>query len=308
MSTKGGTRAVIAALLANSGIAVAKFLGFLFTRSSTMLAESIHSVADAGNQGLLLLGSKRAQRPPSPTHQFGYGRARYFWAFIVAMVLFLLGGLFSLYEGIEKLRHPHELESPGWAIGILAVAIVLEGLSFRTAIHESDQLRGKAGWVQFIRKTKNPELPVVLLEDLGAMVGLVLALIAVVLATVTGNSTWDGVGTVAIGSLLVVIAIVLATEMKSLLLGESASEEDQAAIRQAIESAPEVRRLIFMQTQHIGPEELLVAVKVEFDSSLTVPTLADAVNAVEALVREAVPTARRLFIEPDLHREMVDAR
>lgn len=308
MSASGGTKAVVAALLANTGIAIAKFIGFLITRSSSMLAESIHSVADAANQVLLLVGGRRAKRDADEAHQFGYGRERYFWAFVVAIVLFLLGGVFAIYEGVNKLLHPHDVESPGVAIGILVVAIVLEIFSFRVAIREARPLKGTQSWVTFIRKTKNPELPVVLLEDLGALVGLVIALSALTLTLVTGNADFDGIGTIAIGALLVVIAIVLAREMKSLLIGEAASDTDISAITAAITEAPNVRQLINLRSEHIGPEELLVAAKVEFAHELTVPQLADAIDDVEERVRDAVPSARRLFIEPDVHRAARAAR
>ncbi|WP_334143653.1 cation diffusion facilitator family transporter [Rhabdothermincola sp.] len=307
MASSGGRKAILAALLANLGIAMAKFIGFLVTRASSMLAESIHSVADSGNQALLLLGGARARRPADDEHQFGYGRERYFWSFIVAQVLFVLGGVFSLYEGIEKLRHPHELESPMWAIGILLVAIVLETFSFRTAVVESRPAKGDASWVAFVRRSKSPELPVVLLEDLGALVGLVLALTAIVLAAITGNSLWDGLGTISIGALLLVIAVVLAIEMKSLLIGEAASDEDEQAIRSAIGAHPTVRHLISLRTQHLGPDELLVAVKVEFDGTLTMRELAEAIDAVEQDIRSAVPTAQRVFIEPDIRRAVAGA-
>jgi cation diffusion facilitator family transporter len=297
-----GTKAVIAALLANAGIAVAKFVGFVITGSASMLAESIHSVADSGNQGLLLLGGKRARRRADEEHPFGYGRERYFWAFVVALVLFSLGGAFAIYEGISKIRHPHEVDSPEVAVGILVLAIVLEGFSFRTAVRESSHLRGDAGWWQFIRRSKNPELPVVLLEDLGALVGLVLALAAVAATLVTEDPLWDGIGTLNIGILLSVIAVVLAVEMKSLLIGESADARVQTAIRGAIEGEPSVERLIHLRTQHLGPEELLVAAKVAFVGGLSVPELADAVNRVELGVRAAAPSASIMYIEPDVVR------
>ena len=241
-----------------------------------MLAESIHSVADSGNQALLLLGGSRAKRAPTPSHPFGFGRERYFWAFVVAFVLFSLGSAFSIFEGIEKIRHPHEVESAGWAFGVLGVAIVLESLSFRTAIHESLPLKGDAGWWQFIRHSRIPELPVVLLEDLGALVGLVFALGAVALTVVTGNTLWDAIGTLMIGVLLGVIAAILAWEMKSLLIGESATEQKQRSIESTPSTAtPKVRRLIHMRTEHIGPEELLVGCKIEFDANLRMDELAD---------------------------------
>jgi cation diffusion facilitator family transporter len=308
MSTGGSTRAIIAALLANLGIAIAKFAGFLFTGSSSMLAESIHSVADTGNQVLLLVGGRRAARVATRQHPFGFGRERFFWAFVVSIVLFTLGSAFALFEGIEKLLHPHELESPGWAIGILLVAMALEGWSFRTAVHESRPLKGSSSWFRFIRRSKQPELPVVLLEDSGALIGLVIALSAIGMTVWTGNGRWDGAGTTAIGLLLGVIAIVLAVEMKSLLIGESASEEDEAAITAAIVAAAPVRVLIDLRTEHIGPESILVAAKIEFDQDLTMRQLADVVDDVEADIRAAVPNVTRIFLEPDVVRPMTAAR
>lgn len=295
-----GTKAVLAALAANVGIAVAKFVGFVVTGSASMLAESIHSVADSGNQGLLLLGGRRARREADEAHPFGYGRERYFWAFVVALVLFSLGGAFAIFEGVSKIRHPHELESPAVAIGILLFAIVLETYSFRTAIGEADKIRGDATWWQFIRRSKNPELPVVLLEDFGAEIGLVIALAAISATLVTDDPIWDGIGTLSIGLLLMAIAIVLASEMKSLLLGETASPEVESAIRSAIEDDAAVERLIHMRTQHIAPDELLVGAKVSFHEGLGVAQMAEAVNRVETSVRGAVPEARVMYIEPDL--------
>ena len=302
MSSGGSKKAIIAALLANLGIAIAKFVGFLITGASALLAESIHSVADTGNQVLLLFGGHRAARVADEEHQFGYGRERYFWSFVVSIVLFMLGGVFAVYEGVEKVRHPHEIESAGWALGILLVAMVLEGLSFRTAVREARPLKGSAGWFRFIRRTKSPELPVVLLEDFGALIGLVLAMAAIGLSIATGNNRWDGFGTLLIGFLLVVIAIVLAIEMKGLLIGEAADPDVQAIIRSTIDGSEPVRRLLHLRTEHLGPDELLVAAKVEFDPDLTMRRLADAIDEVEANVRTAVPEARRLFIEPDVHR------
>ena len=301
-----GTRAVIAALLANAGIAVAKFIGFLITSSASMLAESIHSVADSANQGLLLLGGRRARRQASELHPFGYGRERYFWAFVVALVLFSLGGAFAVYEGIEKIRHPHELESVEVALGILAFAMVLESLSFRTAIKESLPLKGDASWWQFIRRAKLPELPVVLLEDLGALVGLFLAFAAVLTAHFTGDAVWDGYGTLAIGLLLIAIAVILIVEMKSLLIGESADPNVVEAIRSAVSVEPAVNRLIHLRTQHIGPEELLVGMKVQFIDGLSVEEIAENVNRIEESVRRGVPTARMIYIEPDVFRTVRD--
>jgi cation diffusion facilitator family transporter len=290
-------------MLANAGIAIAKFVAYLVTSSASMLAESIHSVADTSNQGLLLLGGKRAQRIADDNHQFGYGRERYFWSFVVAMVLFSLGGLYSIYEGVQKILHPHELTSIGWAVGVLLVAIVLESFSFRTAIVEARKVKGVRGWWQYIRTSRSPELPVVLLEDAGALLGLVLALTGVGLYIVTGNEIWDAVGTLCIGALLLVIASILTVEMKSLLIGEAAVETDIEAIRHAVQTSPEVVRVIDIRTQHIGPDELLVAGKVEFRSALVATDLSAAIDTVETAIRRDVPTARRIYLEPAVWSE-----
>jgi cation diffusion facilitator family transporter len=305
MSGEGTKRAIAAAFVANLGIAVSKFVAFVITGSASMLAESIHSVADTGNQGLLFLGLRRSAKAPTATHQFGYGSERYFWAFVVALVLFSLGAMFSIYEGIQKLIHPHDVESLGVAITVLVIAMILEGFSLRTAVKEATPSRGNASWWAFIRRSKNPELPVVLLEDVGALTGLVLAFIGITLAAVTGNSMWDAIGTLAIGTLLGIIAIVLVIEMKSLLVGESASRADQQQISDAILDGPEVRRIIHLRTLHLGPEELLVATKLDF-AIPDVPTLATAVDTVERRIRVAVPIAKVIYIEPDLFRESVE--
>ena len=301
--TEGSRKAVLYAFFANLGIAIAKFVGFLITRSAGMLAESIHSLADTGNQALLLLGGKRAARAADRDHPFGYGRERYFWSFVVALVLFSMGGLFALYEGIEKVRHPHEISSLGVAIGILVFAIALETVSLRTAVREARHAKGPGvGWWTWLRKSKQPELPVVLLEDIGAETGLVLALGGVLLAHFTDEPRWDAVGSIAIGALLVVIAIVLAIEMKGLLIGESASETDLERIVGALESSDGVRRLIHLRTQHLGPDEVLVAAKLEFDATLTSSELARAINGAEATLRDRVPIARVVYLEPDLYQ------
>ena len=291
---------MIAALLANSGIAVAKFVGFIITGSSSMLAESVHSVADSGNQGLLLLGGARARKEATETHPFGHGRERYFWAFIVTLVLFTLGAVFALYEGIEKLREPHAVESVGVAVGILAFAIVVESLSLRTAVVEANKVRGDASWVHFLRHSRSPELPVVLLEDIGAEVGLFLALGGVGLTLLTGDPVWDAYATVSIGVLLGVIAIVLCIEMKSLLIGEGASVADLGKVRDAITTAPGVSALIHLKTQHLGPEELLVAAKLSLDASLSFPEVAATIDEVERRIRDQVPIARVIYLEPDV--------
>ena len=300
MSTEGSKRAIIAAMIANFGIAIAKFVGFIFTMSSSLLAESIHSLADTGNQVLLLIGGKRAVMAPTRLHQFGFGRERYFWSFVVSIILFSLGSMFALYEGVEKVLHPHPLDSPAWAIGILLFSIVLEANSFRTAVTEAKHVKGKSSWNAFIRRSKSPELPVVILEDTGALLGLSFALAAVVTAALTGDGVWDGVGSITIGLLLGVIAIVLAVEMKSLLIGESASAEDEAAIAATITASASVSRVIALRTQHIGPDEILVVAKVEFDQSLSMASLASVIDSIEGRVRTQVPTDTRIFIEPDV--------
>jgi len=305
--TEGSRRAILAAFLANLGIAIAKLAAFLATGAASMLAEAVHSLADTGNQALLLLGAARARRKASDDHPFGYGRERYFWAFVVALVLFSLGALFAIGEGIEKLLHPHALERAEWAIGVLVVAIALETFSLRTAVREANTVRGGESWWAFVRHSKSPELPVVLLEDIGALLGLVFALIGVGLAIVTGEPRYDAFGSVAIGLLLAVIAVVLANEMKSLLIGEAAAPGVDAAIRGALESAPQVRRLIHLRTLHLGPEDLLVAAKIELDPNLGVAEVALAIDVAEARIRGAVPSARMIFLEPDVMRPVTSA-
>jgi cation diffusion facilitator family transporter len=298
--TDGSRKAILAAFLANMGIALTKFVGFLLTGSASLLAETVHSIADTGNQALLFLGGQRAKKAATPMHPFGFGRERYFWAFAVALVLFSMGGMFALYEGIQKLRHPHDIESLPIAIGILVIAIALESWSMRTAVRESRHSKEpNTSWWGFIRTTRQPELPVVLLEDLGALCGLFVALTGVVLAATTGNARFDAAGSVAIGVLLVVIAIVLAVEMKSLLIGESATKGESANIVGAIEGSAHVERLIHMRTEHLGPEEILVGAKIEFSSDLSVEQLVGALNATEDRIRAAVPTATVIYLEPD---------
>ncbi len=301
---EGSRKAIIAAFVANLGIAIAKFVGFLLTRSASLLAEAGHSLADTGNQALLMLGGRRARRAATPEHPFGYGRERYFWSFVVALVLFSMGGLFALYEGIQKLRHPHETENLWVAIGILVFAITLETFSLRTAVREAGQVKPPGvGWWRFIRRSKQPELPVVLLEDVGAEIGLFLALAGVVLAHVTDEPRWDALGSISIGVLLVAIAFVLAVEMKGLLIGESASLEDQQRIVTTLTTSPHVGRLIHLRTEHLGPEELLVAAKLEFERGLSIDELASAIDETETRLRQAVPIARVVYLEPDVHRD-----
>ena len=302
MSTEGGMKAVVAALLANVGIAISKFVAFAFTGSSSMLSEAIHSVADSGNQVLLLVGNKRSKKAPDAQHQFGYGRRRYVYGFIVSIVLFLVGGLFSLYEGFHKFQHPEDLSDAWIAFLVLGIAIVLEGFSFRTAVREANRARGKRSLFRFLRDARQPELPVILLEDLGALVGLVFALFGVSMAVVTGDGRWDGLGAMAVGTLLVVIAIFLAFEMAAMLVGESALPEEDAAIRAALASSPLVDRVIHVRTLHVGPDELLVGAKIAISKSDTGAEIAAGIDDAEARLRAAVPSAVYVFLEPDLDR------
>ena len=302
MATDGSTKAVATAMLANLGIAVTKFVAFLLTASSSMLAESVHSVADTSNQMLLLLGGKRAKRAATPAHPFGYGRERYVYGFIVSIVLFCLGGLFALYEAWHKWSDPRPIESWQWVpIVVLLAAMVMEGYALRTAVRESERSRRGRTWVRFVRTAKAPELPVILLEDFGALIGLTFALLGVSLTVLTGEGRWDAGGTAMIGLLLVVIAAVLAVEMKSLLIGESASREHQTAIRNAL-AGPGVESVIHMRTLHLGPEELLVAAKIAVNATSSAAGVAQAIDAAERRVRSAVPIARVIYLEPDLRR------
>ncbi len=302
MSAEGSTKAILAALVANLGIAIGKFVAFLLTGAASMLAESIHSVADSTNQGLLLFGGRQGRRAPTPQHPFGHGRERYFWSFVVALVLFTLGGAFALYEGIQKLLHPHDVESIGIAAGVLILAIGLESFSLRTAVVESRRIKGDAGWWTFVRTSRSPELPVVLLEDVGALAGLVLALGAVVLAQVTGNSAFDAYGTMSIGVLLLLVAVFLMIEMKGLLIGETARPEEEQAVLAAVGSTPLVRSVIHMRTQHLGPDDVLVGMKVELEPTLDVSGVAAAINQAESAIRAALPAATIVYVEPDVRR------
>jgi cation diffusion facilitator family transporter len=302
LAATGGTKAIVAALAANLTIAVLKFVAFILTLSSSMLAEAIHSVADSGNQILLLVGGKRAKRAASEEHPFGYGRERYIYAFIVSIVLFSVGGLFALYEAWDKFQHPHAIEGDFWwvPLAVLIGAIIAESFSFRTAIIESNLVRGKQSWVSFVRNAKQPELPVILLEDLGALLGLVFALFGVTLTLLTHDGFWDALGTAMIGLLLVAIAVVLALETKSLLLGESATRDDVSRIRTAIES--DGTSIIHLKTLHLGPDELLVAAKITVGSAVSGLEIARLIDAAEERVRAAVPIARVIYLEPDVHR------
>jgi cation diffusion facilitator family transporter len=298
----GSRRAIVAAFIANLGIALSKFLAFAVTGAASMLAEAIHSLADTGNQGLLMLGGKRSRRPADDVHPFGYGTLRYFWAFVVALVLFSVGGLFAIFEGIEKLLNPHELDDPRVAIGVLLVSVVLESFSLRTALRESHSERRGKTILQFVRRTKIPELAVVVLEDIGALVGLTFALFGIILASVLDEARWDAAGSLAIGVLLVAIAILLAIEMSSLLVGEAAAPEVVDQMSTILREHPEVVRVIALRTQHVGPDDIMVNTKLEFDPTLSVARLSEVVNELEVEVRAAEPKARTIFIEPDVFR------
>ncbi|MGV1034283.1 MAG: cation diffusion facilitator family transporter [Microbacteriaceae bacterium] len=303
MSSSGGAKAIIAALLANLGIAATKFIAWAFSGSASMLAEGVHSLADSGNQILLIIGGRTSRRSATEAHPFGYGRDRYIYAFVVSIVLFAVGGVFSIYEGIHKISDPHPIEMWWLPITVLLVAIVLESLSLRTAVGESRPHKGTQSWVSFVRHAKAPELPVVLLEDVAALIGLVFALFGVGLSVLTGNGLWDGIGTLCIGALLIVIAIVLGVETKSLLVGEGASNTDREKILAAILDGDEVERIIHIKTLYLGPDELLVAAKLAFAGDERLSNVAAAIDRVEARVREAVPVARAIYFEPDVWRD-----
>jgi cation diffusion facilitator family transporter len=300
MSTSGGNKAILAALGANVGIALVKIIAWALSGSASMLAEGVHSLADSGNQILLILGGRRAKKAADADHPFGYGRERYVYAFVVSIILFSIGGVFSLYEGVDKLRHPHELENAWLPLLVLVIAIGLESFSLRTALREARPHKGSEGWLAFIRRAKAPELPVLLLEDTAALTGLVFALLGVGLTVVTGDSVFDALGTLLIGALLVVVAVVLGIETKSLLVGEGASPADVAAIRTAITAGPEVERIIHMKTLYLGPDELLVGVKVAIGGKALLADVASAINIVEGRIRDKVPVARVIYIEPDV--------
>jgi cation diffusion facilitator family transporter len=300
MAHEGSMKAIIAALLANLGIAITKFIAYVFSGSASMLAESVHSLADSGNQLLLIIGGRRARREATPEHPFGYGRSRYVYAFIVSVVLFTVGGVFSVYEGLDKLSHPHELTNAWLPILVLSVAIVLESFSLATAVRESRKVKGKQTWVQFIRHAKSPELPVVLLEDIAALLGLAFALTGVGLSVITGNPIFDAYGTLAIGALLVVVAVILGLEMGSLLIGEGAQPEEVAAIRKALLATEGVIAIIHMKTLYVGPEELMVAAKIAIEPKSTGQEIANIIDAAEEAMRKQLPVAQLIYLEPDI--------
>ncbi len=303
MSTEGSTRAILAALGANSGIAVTKFIAAGISGSASMFAEAIHSVADTGNQVLLLLGGKRAKRLATPTHPFGYGRSRYIYAFMVSIVLFSVGGMFSILEGVEKLTHPHELTDAWIPLTVLGIAIVLESFSLRTALRAAKEVRGRSSLYNFIRHAKSPELPVVILEDIAALLGLIFAFGGVGLTVLTHDAAWDAIGTLAIGALLILVAIVLGIETSSLLVGEGATANDTQLIAKALRDSEGVEDIIHMKTLYIGPEELMVAAKIAVKATDKATDIANAIDIAEANIRKAVPTALVIYLEPDILRK-----
>jgi cation diffusion facilitator family transporter len=267
-----------------------------------MLAESVHSVADTGNEVLLLVGRGRSIRPASDEHPFGFGRERYFYGFVVSVMLFTVGAAFSVYEGAHKIVHPEPVRSPVVALVVLALSAVLEAFSLRTGIQEANKVRGNRSWSTFIRRTKAPELPIVLLEDLAALIGLAFAFTGVALSALTDNGRWDGAGSLAIGALLATAAAILAVEMKSLLIGESASAEMQRMIIAALEDGPEVVRVIHMRTVHMSPDAILVAAKIAVRETDSAAQIAAGIDAAERRVRAAVPIAKTIYLEPDIYR------
>jgi cation diffusion facilitator family transporter len=289
--------AVVAAFVSNLLIAVAKFVAFSFTGSSSMLAEGFHSVADTGNQALLLLGRNRSQRAASSRHPFGYAPERYFWAFVVAIILFAFGAVFSFWEGYQKLSDPHPIESPIWAFAVLGIAIAVESVAFTIAVKEANRTR-TGSWWQYIRSTKDAENSVVLLEDAAAQVGLAVAIVGVSLAVTTGDARWDALGSLAIGAILAFVSGLLATEMRSLLIGEAVSPVNRDRIIEAIQAEPALERLMELRTMHLGPDEVMVTARVELAAELTFDDAARTVAAIEERIREAVPIATEIFIEP----------
>ena len=302
MSASGSMRAIVAALAANIGIAITKFMAAAISGSASMLAEAIHSVADSGNQFLLIIGGRRSRRAATASHPFGYGRSRFIYAFMVSIVLFSVGGMFSIFEGFSKLNEPHELDNAWLPLVVLGVSIVLESFSLRTALREAKKMRGKSSLVKFIRHAKSPELPVVMLEDIAALVGLVFAFAGIMLTVVTHNPIFDAYGTLAIGALLIAVAVILGIETSSLLIGEGASADDVALIRDALEVVVGKGGVIHMKTLYLGPEELMLGAKIAISKDASGADIAETIDAAEESVRSAVPATRVIYLEPDIKR------
>ncbi|MCV7396348.1 cation diffusion facilitator family transporter [Mycobacterium paraseoulense] len=300
MAADGTTKSVVVALAANAGIAVAKFVGFLVTGSSAMLAESVHSLADTINEVLLMVGKRVALRRPDALHQFGYGRSRYFYSFVVALLVFVLGAVAAGYEGYRKLSHPEPISTPGVAVAILVAAALLESFSLRTVLKESNRLKGSDGWWQFIRNSRIPEPPVVLLEDSAALLGLGMAFAGVTLTVVTGNPLWDAVSTLGISVLLAVIAVVLIVETHSLLIGEGATAKQYKMIRSALQRTEHVDSVVDLRTQYLAPDQMMVAAKIVFGPEQEFATAAGVIKDAEARIRQTVPAVRVVYIQPEL--------
>ena len=301
MSEKGSTWVIVAALLANLGIALTKLIAALLSGSGAMLAEAVHSFADTVNEVLLLIGGRRSKKAADEEHPFGYGRARFLYGFLVAIILFTVGGAYSIYDGIQKLQNPEPLEVPWLPIVVILISLALEGYSLFVARRESLPAKGSGSWVSFIRRAKAPELPIVLLENAAAIVGLGFALLGVGLTIITGDPLFDSIGTLFIGALLILVALILGIETKSLLLGEGASPENVATIRDAFNAHPAVESLIHMKTLYLGPDELMIAAKVAFPKATRLVEIATAIDALEADIRSKIPAARVIYIEPDLY-------
>jgi cation diffusion facilitator family transporter len=297
------TRAIFFALGANFAIAVSKGVAAFFTGSSAMLAETVHSLADCGNQLLLLLGMRQAKRPPSPDYPLGYGKAIYFWSFLVALMLFSVGGMFSLYEGIHKLQHPEPLKQWWWAVGVLVFGIVAEGMSMRACLQEVNKARGSRTLWQWFRQSRQAELVVIFGEDLAALLGLVFALVAVAMSVVTGNPLWDAAGTIAIGALLVIVAVFVAIEVKAMLIGQSVDPEREQEMRRFIEAREEVGRVISLITLQLG-NEVMVAIQAEMSDRQSTHHLAEEINRVERAFKAQFPEVRWSFFEPDLKPQL----
>ena len=299
------TRAIFFALGANFAIAVSKGVAAFFTGSSAMLAETVHSLADCGNQLLLLLGMRHAKKAPSPEYPLGYGKAIYFWSFLVALMLFSVGGVFSLFEGIHKLQHPEPLKQWWWAVGVLVFGIAAEAMSMRACLEEVNKARGKRSLWQWFRQSRQAELVVIFGEDLAALLGLVFALVAVVLAVVTGNPLWDAIGTIAIGALLIIVAVFVGIEVKAMLIGQSVDPEREQEMRRFLEAREEVDRVISLITLQLG-NEVMVAVQAEMSERQSTHHLVEGINRVERALKAQFPEVRWSFFEPD-HKPQLSA-
>ncbi len=306
MAQKEGAslRAVLAAMVVNFSIAVIKCIAGAFSHSSAMLAESVHSLADTGNQILLWLGYRLSQRRPDLLHPFGYGKERYFWSFLVALLMFVIGGIYSIREGILKIAHPHPLRHTAWNLGVLVLSMILEGTAFRMALRGLDApYRTPRAFWQYVRTTKQPMLIVVLFEDGAALLGLCLALIGIGLARITGDARWDGMASIGIGLLLVGVAYIIARETHSLLIGEGLSSQRYQELLNAIRAVPGVQYVYDLKTLYIGPRDLIVAIEVDLADSLTsVAAVAQQIDRIEQAVRAVVPEARYIYVETERMR------